>query len=107
MFEEYSTSAYDSSQTKWSDSFPVRNTETGLTLRAKVDTTLPQVTLYLPKPHVCELGFAVRADWHGFFFFLKSDHHIPRFQVGDTFKRLTLRTSSKLILSALALAASS
>ncbi len=56
------TSAYDGSQAEWRDSFPVRNTETGLTLRAKVDATLTQVTLYLLKPQLRKLLLAVWAD---------------------------------------------
>jgi len=71
---------YNNSQTKWSDSFSVRNTKTGLTLRAKVDATLAQVTFKLLIPHSCQLFFAVRTDWCHALFFLKSNHYMPLFQ---------------------------
>ncbi len=70
---------YNSSQAKWGDSFSVGNTETGLTLRAKVDATLAQVAFELLKPYGCKLFFAVWANWCHLFFFLKSNHHISPF----------------------------
>lgn len=76
------TYVYNNSQTKWGDSFPLRNTKTGLALRAKVDTTLAQVTFYLLEPHICKLFFAVWADWYRFFFFLKSNHIMSPFSPG-------------------------
>ena len=84
----------------------MRNTKTGLALRAQVDATLTQVTLYLLKPQLRKLLLAVWADRCYFFFSLESDHHVPRFSVANTLKHLPFQRSAEVILPALALAAS-
>ena len=84
----------------------MRNTETGLTLRAQVDATLAQVTLYLLKPKLRKLLLAVWADRCHFFFSLESDHHVPQFSVANTLRHLPFQRSAGVILPVLALAAS-
>ena len=98
---------YTGSQTKWGNTFSMRNAKTGLALRAKVDATFPKVTFYLLKPHRCKLFFAVWADWCCLFFFLKSNHYVPPFFCNDIpikapdFHRVNLSTESIFIDSTL------
>jgi len=52
----------------------MRNAKTGLALRTKVDAALAQVAFELLKPYGRKLFFAMLANWHYLFFFLKSNH---------------------------------